>query len=133
MTVPFGDYELASCTVDCESAQIRLVAMRKFEGEPKFAELFFTGVVAYHFNNSCFGTILQSVVPIPTELFITNNQQQFNQIVKQGGSLRFWNDSTSSAIGYFQKHSLQAFEVVSAIGLDGWVVALRFDSQAISR
>ena len=128
MAAPFGDYLLSSCEVDCELREVRLRASRPFDGEPKFTELVFRGVDAYHFDNSCFGTVLGYVVQLPIEKFIADNEQQFNQSIKSGSSLRFWKGSSSEAANYFQLHSLQVFELASAIGLSGWVVAREFEA-----
>ena len=132
MSSPFGDYYLASYTVRCDRAEIRLLARRSVPGEPRATEIVFSGVAAYHFEHDTFGTVLGHVVEQPLEPFLYEHSQEFAAGFRQSGWPSFWSGSVGDALAWLQAGSVRSFGIDSAVGMRGWVLARDFQSHAAS-
>lgn len=129
MSAPFGDYHLASYSILCDRAEIRLRAERCTDGDPQATEIIFAGVAAYHFKHDNFETILGHVIERPLEPFLEEHASKFSQGASQSGWAPFWTGSVSTTLAKLQAESIHAFEITSSFGLRGWVLAVSFDSQ----
>jgi hypothetical protein len=131
MNAPIGDYLLTGYFVDCLRAEIRLLAKRPGEGEPKATEVLFRGVEAYRFEYDNFGTLLGGIVEMPLMPFIERHAEQFSEGWHQSGWPHFWHGSVLEAVSYLQEASVHVFELTSAIGMHGWILAREFSAQPI--
>lgn len=125
MSAPFGDYQLISYIVRCDRTEIRLYAKRRhWHGEPMVTEIFFSGVEAYYFEHDNFGTILTDILESPLEAFLEQRTEQFQKGYHQSGWPRFWKLLAPEAyLLYLRERSAHAYEVFSAYGMWGWVLA----------
>ena len=127
MPAPFGDFHLAGYVVDCGRAEIRLRATDK----RRVTEVVFFGVQAYHFEHDNFGTILGHIVELLLEAFLEQHAAQFDEGSRQEAWPLFWQGSVASALAHLKAASVRAYEVTSAYGMGGWVLAHRFDTFAL--
>lgn len=130
VSAPFGDYYLASYSVLCERAEIRLRAQSPFPCEPDATEIVFAGVVAYHFEHDNFGTILGHITERPLESFLQEHAARFTNGASKSGWAQFWTGSVPEAHARLIASSVHAFEITSSYGLHGWVLSRSFHTHA---
>jgi len=132
MSAPIGDYFLARYCIDCKQAEIRLHAEKPLADTDvcHATEIIFSGVEGHHFEFDNFGTILGHIVEIPLESFVGQRAGQFRDGWRQSGWPNFWRDSVVEAIAYLRGKSIRAFELTSACGMQGWVLARECKTQA---
>ena len=130
MGAPFGDYLLVDYSVSCDEAQIRLRARRVDPGEPRMTMLLFRGVVAYHFKDDNFGTILLYVIEDSLEAFLRLHEVEFATGFARAGWPGFWTGSLDEALAKLGARGIRAYRISSAIGMSGWVLASSFETLA---
>lgn len=128
MKAPFGDFWLAGYSVDSAAREIRLRATDN--DERRVTEIVFSGVAAYHFECDNFQSILGYIIEHPLASFIEKHAEQFRSGFRQSGWPLFWKDSVEDAVTSLQSDSVRAFEILTAFGLDGWVLAREYQTHA---
>ncbi len=133
VAAPFGDYLLVGYEVDCERASIRLVA-RARTTPPRDTELLFADVAAYQFESDAFGTVLGDVIEQPVSVLVERLAERFRAGWTADGWPRFWgaHPSADDAAAHLAHEGVRAFELTSAIGMHGWVLARSFDTRGSS-
>jgi hypothetical protein len=133
VAAPFGDYLLVSYEVDCQLASIRLVA-RSATSPPCETELVFAGVAAYQFESDAFRTVLGQVIEQPVGALVERLAERFRAGWAADGWPRFWgaHPSAADAGAHLASEGVRAFELTSAIGMHGWVLARSFETRARS-
>lgn len=124
---PIGDYWLTGYSVDAKLGEIRLRAEWPHpeipEGMPRNSEIRFRDVEAYHLFHDNFGTILGWILEKPLAEFVSLRAAEFEAGYSQDGWPHFWRGSVELAVEYLQSQGTRAFEIVSTLGLSGWVLA----------
>lgn len=129
---PIGDYWLTGYSVDAKLGEIRLRAEWPHaeipEGMPRNSEICFREVEAYHLVHDNFGTILGWIVERPVAEFVSRLASEFEAGFSHDGWPHFWRGSVEQAVAYLQSQGARAFEIVSTLGLTGWVLARDTDA-----
>jgi hypothetical protein len=138
MDSPFGDCRLDRYTVNCAKAEIRLVAdcseIRRLAGGcPVATEILFKQVVAYRFEADDMHAILGWILETPLEQFLRQQAQFFETDYIHSAKPRFWNGSIEAALGNLQASSTKAYELVSAYGMGGWILAASYQTRPLER
>lgn len=122
MDLSVHDNLLLSYTVSSERREIRLETVFK-ETEPlERTDIVFTGVLAYHFLNDSFGTILFDV----SEISVESIYEEYEALFEEGrryGWPRAWSESRQADLAYLSAQGIKGYYLSSAIGMTGWVLA----------
>lgn len=116
------DNTLNSYCVDAGKEEIRLCTSFAAQGLQEYSDVIFTGVVAYRFGLDNFGTIIFDVYETNLESIYTDNRELFEYGRKYcwPGT---WNASDESVLDYLIANEIKGYQISSAIGLTGWVLA----------
>lgn len=122
-----GDHYLRSYTVDAEARTISFVAVYKDASPYDVADATFRGVEGYHFERDNLGTILLDVRELPLDEFIATEREAL-----EAGRVfawpDLWNRDDATLATFVRENSgLRAYYLESAVGMEGWVLAERFD------
>jgi hypothetical protein len=85
--------------------------------------LVFEGCEAHHFNHSSPGSILGHIVEHPLPAFLARVQAELDEGSRKSGWPNWWQSSVPGALNYLGTRSIRAFELTSAYGFSGWVLA----------
>jgi hypothetical protein len=118
----FHDYHLLGYAVvdHGETIQLHLVSGRS-EGEKDESFIEFKGVALYHFVHSE-AAIITDIEEVPVDSLLTNNAESIETWRKSFG-LRLWNRSEDDYRKILTTDSYRAWEISSAIGFGGFVIA----------
>jgi hypothetical protein len=122
MNISVHDNRVIAYQVDCERRRI-VLHTRFDEREPvELTDVIFEGVEAYELAGDNFGNILFDVREIPIAQLVDEHRATFAEgvVFAWPGS---WNESPEAALRHFEAEGVKAFEIASAFGLAGWVVA----------
>lgn len=129
---PIGDYWLTGIVVDIKLGQIRLQAEWPHaelpEGMPRNSEIRFSGIEACHLIHDNLSTILGWVLESPLTDFVSRHGAEFDEGFPRSGWPHFWRGSVDPAVNYLRSKNARAFEIVSTLGLTGWVLARDTDA-----
>jgi hypothetical protein len=131
----FHDYRLIAIYVNGRRRELTLTAEEMHApGLPAVTEIVFHGVEAYELLNDNFQTILSDVTPLPLDAFVAANMERFRAGFTSSGWPTFFNlsDSVAAVVDRLRARGLGAFEIGSALGMNGWVVAERYTTRAAS-
>ena len=120
--VSIHDNRVLAYEVDAERRQITLRTRFDNQQPPEYTDVVFEKVLAYHFEGDDFATILLDIEEILLDQLVERNAELFDRM------RRFpwpgaWNDSVEGCLAYFVSKGGRAFEITSACGMDGWVIA----------
>lgn len=126
------DNRVVSYEVDADRRRI-VLHTRFEEREPKEStDLVFEGVLAYHLENDNFSNILLGVYEIPVAQLVERERSRFEEGFQYAWPGP-WNVSPQASIDHLQSKGARAFEIQSAYGLAGWVVAESYRLEAAPR
>ncbi len=123
MVASVHDNLLVSYEVRCEARVISLRTEYRAVQPPEVTEVVFTQVEGYHFEHDAFGTIISEILDVPLAAFVTEHQQELSGAFRVSGALGPWTSTVDSALSYLRGRGVRAFEVLSSIGMSGWVLA----------
>jgi hypothetical protein len=110
------DNRLLSYCVDSEER--RIVLRTRYEDQKTFerTDIVFDGVIAYHFGNDNFETVLFDVKEVSIEGLLQDNREDLvnGQKFCWPGP---WNDSEESCLRHFKSNGGKAFEISSSFGM----------------
>ena len=106
-----------------DSRERRIVIETEFPHStpPTETSLIFEGVQAYFFQNDLMGTIIMDVTPTAIESITDRYKDLFEKNSVHGWPLG-WEPKKESINDYFKRLALQAFELSSSYGMDGWII-----------
>ncbi len=133
---PIGDYWLTGIVVDIKRGQIRLHAEWPHadlpEGMPRTTEVRISGVEAYHLIHDNLSTIIGWLLESPLTGFVSRHAAEFDEGFRRRGWPHFWRGSVEQAVEYLRSQNTRAFEIVSTLGLTGWVLARDTDAPVVA-
>lgn len=88
----------------------------------EFADVVFDDVLAYHFENDLFGTIIFDIDEVDIARLLDDNASRFEQGWRYGWP-RGWEKQQETLVGYVKRLGMRAFELSSSYGMTGWVIA----------
>lgn len=126
MDISVHDNHLLSYIVSSETREIRLrtVYPAYDQVEAEYTDVIFTGVIAYHFINDSFGTIITDVSETSVESIYAEYKDLFD-VGKRYGWPGIWNENEKREAdpAYLGAQGIKGFYLSSAIGMTGWVLA----------
>ena len=120
------DHTLMEYCVSLDRASVVLRTSRPAGMEPASRSqqsVVFEGCEAHHFRHSSPGSILGEIIECPLPAFLENIQAELDKGSRESGWPKWWQASVSDALNYLGARSIRAFEITSAYGFSGWVLA----------
>ena len=120
------DHTLLGYRVSLEHGEValRTIPDQRASSEPVSArEIIFEGCTAHFFEHPVEGSILGHIIELPLEAFVSAQAAQFEAGFSAGGWPAWWRGSVAEAIAFLRSGEQRAFEITSAYGFSGWVVA----------
>ena len=122
MEISVHDNTLHSYCVSANKKEICIHTSYASPTSQQFSDIIFTGVVAYRFELDNFMTIISDVYETHVETIYTDNQDLFEHGRKYCWPGR-WNSSDESVLTYLIENEVKGYQLTSAIGMIGWVLA----------
>ena len=116
------DNRIVAYEVDGESRRITLHTRFDDVSPPEHTDVIFDGVLAYYLEGDNFGNIILSVAQVGLAYVVRENANLFEEGRKYAWP-DVWNESEEACLRHFESHGAKAFEITSAYGMGGWVVA----------
>jgi len=88
----------------------------------EFTDVIFDDVLAYHFENDLFGTIIFDIKEVDLTVLLKDHAMMFEAGWRYGWP-RGWQKEKEDIATYVKRLDLRAFEVASSYGMSGWVIA----------
>ena len=118
----FHDYHLESYKVSERGEKIEFNLVYGYPGEETDdSQINFFGVALYHFINS-HGTIITDIEEVPLEAHILSMATELAEWRRMYG-VKYWESDISSYINKLNSMGLRAWEITSAIGFYGFIIA----------
>jgi hypothetical protein len=120
------DHTLLEYCVSLDRASVVLHTRRPGIAEPdrpSEQSLIFEGCEAHHFRHSSPGSILGHIVEYPLPAFLANIRAELDEGSRESGWPKWWQASVPAALEYLGARSIRAYELTSAYGFTGWVLA----------
>ena len=120
------DHTLLEYRVSLDRASVMLRTRRPGTTESATRgeqSLVFEGCEAHHFRYSSPGSILGHIIEHPLPGFLANVEVELDEGSRVSGWPKWWQSSIPDALNYLGARSIRAFELTSAYGFSGWVLA----------
>ena len=125
----FHDYHLSSYKVLDRGETIEFHLVYGYPGEETDeSDIRFSGVTLYHFINSQ-GTIITDIEEISLEQHILSIEAELSEWNRMYG-IKYWGSDVTSYIAKLQAMDLKVWEITSAIGFYGFVIAKKVVASA---
>jgi len=104
----------------------KIVLQTEFrDREPhEFTDIVFEDVLAYHFENDLFGTIIFDVAEVDLAALLKEHATMFEYGWRYGWP-RGWESQKEEIGAFVRRLEMRAFELSSSYGMSGWVIAKR--------
>jgi hypothetical protein len=120
------DHTLLEYCVSLERSSVVLRTRRPGAAEAASGSeqsLVFEACEGHHFRHSSPGSILGHIIKHPLPAFLQSIQTELEEGYRQSGWPNWWQASVPDALNYLGARSIKAFELTSAYGFSGWVLA----------
>lgn len=121
--ISIHDNSLLGYEVDAAKQKITLRTEFIEASTSEKTDVIFSDVIAYHFVNDSFSTILYGIKEIDSNQIVMENWMAFEEGWKSSGWPGEWATSKEKASAYISQNSIQGFSIESSIGMSGWVLA----------
>lgn len=118
------DNHLVAYTVLANERKIILQTEYRDREPHEFTDIVFEEVLAYHFENDLFGTIIFDVTEVDLCSLLKECAAMFENGWRYGWP-RGWEKEKEKIEVFAQRLQMRAFEVSSSYGMNGWVLACR--------
>jgi hypothetical protein len=116
------DNHLVAYTVLAKEKKI-VLQTEFLDREPyEFTDVVFDDVLAYHFENDLFGTIIFDIVEIALPALLKEHAAKF-EVGWRYGWPRGWEKEKEEIEIFARRLEMRAFELSSSYGMTGWVIA----------
>jgi len=125
----FHDYHLESYRVSERGERIELNLVYGYPGEETDdSQITFSGVALYHFIN-CHGAIFTDIEQVPLREFVLSMENELAEWNRMHG-LKYWQSGVEEYIKKLSSMGLQVWEITSAIGFYGFIIAKEVHASA---
>jgi hypothetical protein len=125
----FHDYHLESYKVSERGERIEFDLVYGYPGEETDdSQITFTGVALYNFIN-CNGTIITDIEEVSLKGFILSREKELAEWNRMHG-VRYWQSDIVTYIEKLKAMELRVWEITSAIGFYGFVIAKEVSASA---
>jgi hypothetical protein len=125
----FHDYHLESYKVSDRGEKIEFNLVYGYPGEETDdSQITFEGVALYHFINSQ-GTIITDIEVVPLKDFILSMEEELAEWNRMYG-VKYWQSDITTYIEKLKAMELRVWEITSAIGFYGFVIAKEVSASA---
>lgn len=112
------DCEIVSYQVDIHDKKLQI--QTKYYNQEKY-DIIFTGCIGHQFNNVTYVNIIDSIIQIPTDEYIENHKEMFDEGLKN--AFPICAQDYKRLKDYLKENSQKIFEINSVIGLSGFIIA----------
>ena len=116
------DNRIIGYEVDCQARRVVLHTVTDPSQPPERVDVVFNEVVAYKFEGDNFANVLLSLTEASLDELVRENAALFAENQKYCWP-RPWNASTDSVLKHCESLGAKAFNLGSAYGMGGWVIA----------
>jgi hypothetical protein len=88
----------------------------------ELTDVIFDDVLAYHFENDLFGTIIFDVTEVDLPALITEHAEMFENGWRYGWPSG-WEKEKEAVQDYVRRLGMRAFKLTSSYGMHGWIIA----------
>ena len=125
----FHDYHWESYKVSERGERIELNLVYGYPGEETDdSQITFNGVALYHFIH-CHGAIITDIEQIPLKGFVLSMEKELTEWNRMHG-LKYWQSDVEGYIKKLNSMELQVWEITSAIGIYGFIIAKEVNASA---
>ena len=125
----FHDYHLESYKVSERGEKIEFDLVYGYPGEETDdSKIAFTGVALYNFIN-CSGTIITDIEEVSLKEFILSKEKELAEWNRMYG-VKYWQSDIAIYIEKLSALELRVWEITSAIGFYGFVIAKEVSASA---
>ncbi|MET0027614.1 MAG: hypothetical protein ABW101_08245 [Candidatus Thiodiazotropha sp.] len=125
----YHDYHLESYKVSERGERIKFNLVYAYPGkETDVSEITFLGVALYHFIN-CQGAIITDIEEVPLKGFILSKEKVLAEWNRMYG-VKYWQSDAATYIEKLSSMGLRVWEITSAIGFYGFVIAKEVNASA---
>lgn len=118
----YHDYHLESYEVSEFGESITLNLVYAYPGyEVDKSRIAFKGVAFHHFINTT-GSIITGIEELSVEALLSKHSTQITEWSRVYG-VRYWRSDMASYISYLKDNAFKSWEITSAIGFYGFVIA----------
>ncbi|WP_196138957.1 hypothetical protein [Aliikangiella sp. G2MR2-5] len=123
----FHDYHMESYKVSNRGEKIELNLVYDYPGEETDdSQIIFNDVALYHFINTQ-GAIINDIEEVSLNRFIISLEKELSEWSRMYG-VKFWQSDIASYIDELKSMGLRVWEITSAIGFYGFVIAKEVNS-----
>ncbi|MBC7529620.1 MAG: hypothetical protein H7308_18995 [Chthonomonadaceae bacterium] len=122
---------MISYCVLSETREIRLQTIYEDHEPYEYTNVIFSGVIAYHFQQDSFGTIIFDIEETDVAQLYAENRERFES-GRNYGWPGGWNKSEETILDYLVSSGIKGFALSSSCGMDGWVMAQTMSKIAVS-
>jgi len=130
------DNTIVGYDVDGPARRVVLRTEYNYQGAPfEKIDVVFEGVEAYSFRHDCFGNIVSEILDQPVDEAVRQHWTEFAAGFVQSGWPRFWmgdEEKTRQRIAALVRDGAKWFELISSIGMEGWVFCHTIEYRTIS-
>jgi len=120
------DNHLVAYTVLAKEHKIVLQTEYRDREPPEFTDVVFDEVLAYHFENDLFGTIIFDVKEVDLTELLKENTTLFDNGWRYGWP-RGWEKQKEDITDFVIRMDMRAYEISASYGMTGWVLARKMN------
>ena len=125
----FHDYHLESYKVSERGEKIEFNLVYGYPGEETDdSQITFFGVALYHFINS-HGAIITDIEEVPLDAHVLSMAKEIAEWRRMYG-VKYWESDVSGYINKLNSMGLKVWEITSAIGFYGFIIAKEVSASA---
>lgn len=125
----YHDFHLESYKVLERGERIEINLVYGYPGEESDdSQITFMGVALYNFIN-CHGTIITDIEEVPLKGFILSKEKELAEWNRMYG-VKYWQSDVATYIEKLSSMGLKVWEITSAIGFYGFVIAKEVSASA---
>jgi len=118
------DNHLVAYTVLANERKIVLQTVFRDREPNEFTDVVFDEVLAYHFENDLFGTIIFDIEEVDLTALLKEHAAMFEKGWHYGWP-RGWEKQKEEITDFARRLDMRAFELSASYGMSGWIIARR--------
>ena len=120
--ISIHDNHLVAYTVLAKEKRIIIQTEFRDREPHESTDVIFDDVVAYHFENDLFGTIIFDIEEVDLAALLKEHAAMFEEGWRYGWP-RGWQKEKEEIEAFARRLEMRAFELSSSYGMSGWVIA----------
>lgn len=123
LDISIHDNYIVEYTVNSVLKEIVLKTEFRDRPEIEKTDVLFSGVIGYHFQYDCLGSILYDIEQVDPNVLLKENLNHIKESARMSGALANLSGSEEESKIYFRESGIKGFYINCSLGLDGWIFA----------